>query len=186
MRSVLKTLLYFAVIALIGAGCATSDKPKKAKTIPVFEPLAEYTLSLRLVGGTVQPAGGDGVITFSLKNTGAKTVTIEEWHLIEPENIRVYCQLWRPDMTEPDADSWIELQQKIKEPVTHVKLELDPGNQVFVGRRLPFISKIKVEPGFELRYFVKAELNLKSVSLASPVAAVYVTATEPTPLKPAK
>ena len=61
--------------------------------------------------------------------------------------------------------------------------ELLPGNRVSVTKELPFIEKLTVSPGAERRYFVKGELNLKSLRLSTPVAAIAVRAATPEELR---
>ena len=106
-------------------------------------------------------------VTLRLKNLGGKQIRIPEWYQNEADNISLSCQIWTPGMKEPDPDGWISLAEPPAKPVRHFNLELNPENQVLFSRDLNFISNLVVSPGSERRYFVKAELNLKSAPMAT-------------------
>ncbi len=53
-----------------------------------------------------------------------------------------------------------------------------PNNEVQIEKELPFVDSLVVSPDGERRYFIKAELNLKSVKVESPLAAVAIRSPE--------
>jgi hypothetical protein len=77
-------------------------------------------------------------------------------------------------MTEPDEQAWTELSFDVRRPPIRYPLELMPGNQVLVTKELPFVDKMAISPGAERRFFIKAKLNLQSVSVSSPVSVLIV------------
>jgi hypothetical protein len=103
-----------------------------------------------------------------------KNIRIVEWFSNEPDNVIVYCQPWLTGMTEPDELAWTELSFDVRRPPIRYPLELMPGNQVLVTKELPFVDKLAISPGAERRFFIKAKLNLQSVSATSPVSVLIV------------
>ena len=142
--------------------------------LPEYPQLARYKLSLQLVGSRTLTAGRPGRVTFSLRNTDDRPLRLVEWYANEPDNLLIYCQPWLPGTTEPDEGLWIPLSFDVKRPATRYPLEIVPGNNVLVTKELPFVEKLVVSPEGERRYFIKAVLNLHSVSAESPVAAIAV------------
>ena len=49
-----------------------------------------------------------------------------------------------------------------------------PSNQVMISKELPVIEKLQLPPHTERRFFMKAELALTSVKLASEVVELRV------------
>ena len=179
-RSFLMMLL--AILTAAGlAGCAGADqaerKSKRAMgTLPQesYAPLSDYKLVLRTDSPKVLRVGEGGNITFALRNLDKKSIRIIEWFSNEPDNVIVYCQPWLTGMTVPDEQAWTELSFDVRRPPIRYPLELMPGNQVLVTKELPFVDKLAITPGSERRYFIKAKLNLQSVSATSPVSVLIV------------
>lgn len=186
-RSVLMMLA--AVTVACAAGCASSGaterKSKRAMgTLPQenYAKLTGYKLSLRTESRNVLRVGEGGRITFALRNLDRKSIRIDEWFSNESDNVVVCCQPWLPGMTVPDEQAWIELSFDIRRPPIRYPLELMNGNQVLVTKELPFVDKLAITPGSERRFFIKAKLNLQSVSVESPVSVLIV---RPGRVKPA-
>ena len=175
-------LMLLAALTAAGiAGCASSDRPeRKSKramgTLPQenYAPLGNYKLALRTDSRKVLRVGEGGNITFALRNQGDDSIRIIEWFSNEPDNVVVYCQPWLTGMTVPDEQAWTELSFDVRRPPIRYPLELMPGNQVLVTKELPFVDKLAITPGSERRYFIKAKLNLQSVSVTSPVSVLIV------------
>ena len=180
MRRVFSMLLA-ALLAAGIVGCASSDqserKSKRAMgTLPQesYAPLSDYKLVLRTDSRKIIHVGEGGNITFALRNLDKKSIRIIEWFSNEPDNVIVYCQPWLTGMTVPDEQAWTELSFDVRRPPIRYPLELMPGNQVLVTKELPFVDKLAISPGAERRYFLRAKLNLKSVSVTSPVSVLIV------------
>ncbi len=169
-----------AGVILFG-GCAGSESQHgRAKRVmgiapqEVYLPLSDYNLTLRHEGTKVLKTGEGGRITFALRNAGDKSIRLIEWYSNEPDNVVVYCQPWLTGMTAPDEAAWTELSFDVKLPSIRYPLELMPGNQVLVTKELPFVDKLAITPGAERRFFIRGKLNLKSVSVSSPVSVIAV------------
>ena len=168
------------IVLMQTAGCVREVEKREelgvgvVAELPVYPQLARYKLSLRLVGSRTLTAGRPGRVTFSLRNTDDRPLRLVEWYANEPDNLLIYCQPWLPGTTEPDEGLWIPLSFDVKRPATRYPLEIVPGNNVLVTKELPFVEKLVVSPEGERRYFIKAVLNLHSVSAESPVAAIAV------------
>ncbi len=168
------------IAVMMTAGCVKEVKQREElgvgviAELPEYPQLARYKLSLKLVGDRTLTAGKPGRVTFSLRNIDDRPLRLVEWYANEPDNLLVYCQLWLPGTTEPDEGLWIPLSFDVKKPATRYPLEIVPGNNILVTKELPFIEKLAVSPDGERRYFIKAVLNLHSVSAESPVAAIAV------------
>ena len=174
-------MLLAALLAAGIVGCASSDqserKSKRAMgTLPQesYAPLSDYKLVLRTDSRKIIHVGEGGNITFALRNLDKKSIRIIEWFSNEPDNVIVYCQPWLTGMTVPDEQAWTELSFDVRRPPIRYPLELMPGNQVLVTKELPFVDKLAITPGSERRYFIKAKLNLQSVSATSPVSVLIV------------
>ena len=107
-------------------------------------------------------------------NRDLESLKVIEWYSNEPDNLVLYCQPWTTGMEGPDEAAWTELSFDVKMPPIRYPLELMPGNQVLVTKELPFVDKLAISPGAERRFFVRAKLNLKSVSAESPVSVIVV------------
>ena len=168
------------IVLMQTAGCVREVEKREelgvgvVAELPEYPQLARYKLSLQLVGSRTLTAGRPGRVTFSLRNTDDRPHRLVEWYANEPDNLLIYCQPWLPGTTEPDEGLWIPLSFDVKRPATRYPLEIVPGNNVLVTKELPFVEKLVVSPEGERRYFIKAVLNLHSVSAESPVAAIAV------------
>lgn len=168
------------IVLMQTAGCVREVEKREelgvgvVAELPEYPQLARYKLSLQLVGSRTLTAGRPGRVTFSLRNTDDRPLRLVEWYANEPDNLLIYCQPWLPGTTEPDEGLWIPLSFDVKRPATRYPLEIVPGNNVLVTKELPFVEKLVVSPEGERRYFIKAMLNLHSVSAESPVAAIAV------------
>ena len=193
-RTLVMSLL--AVAALGVAGCASAKNERKAQramgTLPQesYAPLTDCKLALRTDSRKILHVGEGGEITYALRNLDKKNIRIIEWFSNEPDNVIVYCQPWLTGMTEPDEQAWMELSFDVRRPPIRYPLELMPGNQVLVTKTLPFVDKLAISPGSERRFFLRAKLNLTSVSVTSPVSVLIVrpgngkkTKPAPTPAK---
>ena len=180
----MNTAMVFGAAALmLLAGCASDGEARKhgtAKRAMGIAPQAEYPvlegyhLTLRQTGSRVLRCGEGGKLTFALRNAGNESLRVVEWYSNEPDNLVIFCQPWLTGMTEPDEAAWTELSFDVKMPPIRYPLELMPGNQVLVTKELPFVDKLAISPGAERRFFVRAKLNLKSVSAESPVSVIVV------------
>ena len=168
------------IVLMQTAGCVREVEKREelgvgvVAELPEYPQLARYKLSLQLVGSRTLTAGRPGRVTFSLRNTDDRPLRLVEWYANEPDNLLIYCQPWLPGTTEPDEGLWIPLSFDVKRPATRYPLEIVPGNNVLVTKELPFVENLVVSPEGEPRYFIKAVLNLHSVSAESPVAAIAV------------
>lgn len=168
------------IVLMQTAGCVREVEKREelgvgvVAELPEYPQLARYKLSLQLVSSRTLTAGRPGRVTFSLRNTDDRPLRLVEWYANEPDNLLIYCQPWLPGTTEPDEGLWIPLSFDVKRPATRYPLEIVPGNNVLVTKELPFVEKLVVSPEGERRYFIKAVLNLHSVSAESPVAAIAV------------
>ena len=173
-------LLLAAAVAVGAVGCASTKPERKAKramgTMPrkSYAPLTDYNLALRADSRKIIHVGEGGEITYALRNLDKKNIRIIEWFSNEPDNVIVYCQPWLTGMTAPDEQAWMELSFDVRQPAIRYPLELMPGNQVLVTKTLPFVDKLAISPGSERRFFLRAKLNLTSVSVTSPVSVLIV------------
>ena len=175
-----RMMLWTAVVAVAATGCTSNKTERKSKramgTLPQesYAPLTDYKLALRTDPRKIIRVGEGGEITYALCNLDKKNIRIVEWFSNEPDNIIIYCQPWLTGMTEPDEQAWTELSFDVRRPPIRYPLELMPGNQVLVTKVLPFVDKLAISPGAERRFFLRAKLNLKSVSVTSAVSVLIV------------
>ena len=179
-----KTILFPTVLAAIallaGAGCVIHEETVAGKRAlgerakEKYAPLKGYRLKLEMVGNGRLYAGDGGVVTFSLENCGSKRIEIEEWFSNESDNIVISCQNYLPGMTQSDPDGWVKLETPPRQPAWRFPLQLAPGNKVQISKALPFVDSLSITPGSERRFFIKAELALKSVTAASRVTVITV------------
>lgn len=184
------SLAAFVAAAVLGAGCgpAAEERPMKIGLgVPdgyvQYEPITAPDLYLDLIGKPVLYAGEDGTLIFSLRNAGTKEVVIKEWFRNEPENLKLRVQPYLPGMTGPDPEAWIELEEPVQKPVIHYPLTLMPDNQAMIVKHLDFVGKMRVTPGMERRFFLQAQLNLKSLNLATGTIVLRII---PKPMKETK
>ena len=180
MRTRMMLMWLAAAVAVGVAGCTSVEEGRKSKRAMGILPqenyakLTDYKLELRTDGRKILRVGEGGEVTFALRNVDKKNIRIVEWFSNESDNIIVYCQPWLTGMTEPDEQGWTELSFDVRRPPIRYPLELMPGNQVLVTKELPFVDKMAISPGAERRFFLKAKLNLQSVSVVSPVSVLIV------------
>lgn len=179
-----------ACVAALFCGCVQEKVESKEQKfvagslpLPEYAPLERYKLEINLEGSRELVAGGDGILRFSIRNADSVPVKIPEWYVNEPENIQLFCQSWFPEMEQPDENAWVPIEYEktpaqLKQPDFRFPLELAPGNRVFIDRELRIVRLLKVSPGKERRFFVKAKLNLQSVKVESPVFAISVHSPE--------
>jgi len=186
--SLLKLPVVLLLLCLAASGCVSETSKTALGKLPKDEypPILRHRARLELAGRRELIAGLPGSLTFTLTNGGTETLKIPEWFSHEADNVIVYCQPWFPGTDAPDENGWIALSFDLHKPPVRYPLELLPGNRVSVTKELPFIEKLTVSPGAERRYFVKGELTLKSLRLATPVAAIAVRPATPEELRRAK
>ncbi len=166
--------LMTAIILLCSTGCAAAQSRSGKKIgfglpdgLKEYKKITATDLYLNLVSKPQLVAGGSGELVFALRNAGAKRVNIPEWLRNEPENVKLFVQPFLPGMKSPDPENWIEVVDPVQQPVIHSPLILMPDNQVMVSKKLEFVSKMRVAPGMERRFFLKAQINLKSLDTES-------------------
>lgn len=163
-------VIALSLLLTVAAGCS-APRPER----PVdFPPVDAAGLEFGPSGSLMMEAGSPGELTLALRNNGTKTVLIQEWRMNEPDNVRLYCQARPQGVDAPDESMWIALDDPVRTPEYRYMLELFPRNQVLVKRTLGFVENLVLRPGTERRYFVKAELNLKSLPLSSGVFEISV------------
>jgi hypothetical protein len=179
-----------ACVAALFCGCVQEKVEKKEQKfvagslpLPEYAPLERYKLAINLEGSRELVAGSNGTLRFSICNTDSVPVKIPEWYVNEPENIQLFCQSWFPEMEKPDENAWVPIEyektpEQLKQPDFRFPLELAPENRVYIDRDLRIVRVLKVSPGNERRFFVKAKLNLHSVNVESPVFAISVHSKE--------
>jgi hypothetical protein len=139
-----------------------------------YEKIDAAELYFNLVSEPVLYAGEDGLLVYSLRNGKGKSVEIREWLRDEASNVKIMIQPYLPGMKAPDPGAWIELLEPEKKPVIHYPMILMPDNQAMVSKKLEFIRKMQISPGMERKFFIKAQLTLKSLDLATDVTILRV------------
>ena len=104
IRSGLLLLLLSSMVFL--SSCSSEPARKRGsfqRNPQVFYQLKDYSLLLSLLSSKREFYAGDEqtVLTFSLKNTGVRPVTIYEWHTFEAGNINLYYREGRADEKAP-------------------------------------------------------------------------------------
>ena len=179
-RHLLWSAAVVAVILTIVAGCVREERPESPgfgefrSTDTQFERIKNARVTFEPVGRLSFDAGKPARLSFALKNVGGRPLRIPEWRMNEVDNIRLFCQPWLPDMTKPDENAWMAMNDEVKKPELRYTLELMPSNQAIVTRDLTFVEDLVVSTGAERRYFVKAELNLTSLPMSTGVFAIAV------------
>ena len=133
-------------------------------------------LSLELVGSRDKICGKAQHLTFRLKNNGTAPLTMPDWRSDAASNFLVECQIWFPGTEKPDDALWLTISEPPEKTATRYPLTLDPDNMVTFDVPLEFVESLRVSPGSERRYFVRARLVLDSAEAVSPVAAFSVRA----------
>ena len=170
------------VLALF-SGCVETKVEKMESHLGMvdrqtFPEVKGAKLELAVSGSPELIAGRDKKVTFILKNLGSAPVSIPEWFTNEADNIEISCQIWFPNQHAPEPDRWITYPVIPKRPVMRYPLRI--GSKMFVSVDVPleFLDHLVVKPGTERRYYIKAKLNLNSVSAESKVSAITVRAAE--------
>ena len=172
----LRGIYIFSVLcALLLCGCVTTytgsiNKFPERKT---FDPIPDAKLKLEVVGRRELISGVDDSITLRLSNKG-KYIRIEEWYMKEADNFIVYYQPWKPGTNDPDPTAWEVIYPVTLERPVRYPLDMSPGVAVLVRFGLPFIDGLKVTPGKERRFFMRAELSLKTVRAETGIFAISV------------
>ena len=165
--------------ALLLAGCVREEVGRStlalgSKEKKNYPKITRHRLTLELSNPRLLYAGEGGEITFVLINNDSKPITIDEWYTNEPDNVMISCQNYLPGMNGFRNDGWIDLSFTPRQPPWRYPLTLGPQNRVFITQKLAFVDKLRITPGSERRYFVKAKLNLTSLDLESTPAIVVV------------
>ena len=167
-------LLFAAVSAIFFTGCVTtysgtiSRFPEKTH----FEPIPDAKLKLEVAGNRNLISGFDDSITLRLTNVGKNAIRIEEWYMKEADNFIVYYQPWKPGTDEPDPLAWEVIMPVTLDRPKRYPLDMSPGVNVLVRFGLPFLDGLKVTPGKERRFFLRATLSLKTVKAETDVFAI--------------
>ncbi|MGE4565531.1 MAG: hypothetical protein AB7F32_11720 [Victivallaceae bacterium] len=175
-------ILWMVAAAVFLAGCVTEvltpqtkfgEVNAKKKDFPVLE---DCQLEFVSVGPLNFKTGEAVKLSFALRNKGLKPVRIPEWRMNETDNIRIYCQNWLPNSGDkPDPNLWVRIDDEVKQPELRYTLELMPDNQAIVTRKLDFADSLVISTGAERRYFIRAELNLKSVRVDPVECAIAIS-----------
>ena len=174
-----KVYFLLALSVLFVTGCVQTQIVKRETHLGIeskkdFPKIQDAQLELAITGSPELISGRDKKVTFILKNLKNTPLSIPEWFSNEPDNIEISCQIWFPNQTAPDEDRWITYPVVPKRPVRHFPLRLGGNMFVTIDVPLEFLEHLIVAPGTERRYFLKAKLNLKSVSAESKVTAITV------------
>ena len=169
----MRFLVIFALAAVL-CGCVRVEqnkKPRMAMGVPhgkvKYAPVDATGLVLKVFGNTVFRAGRPASMTFALANRGDKKVYIPEWFSNESDNVGLFIQPYQDGTIEPDEKKWIQVGFDFKQPILHYPVTLMPGNQVLISKPLNVVENMMIRPGEERMFFVKAELTLESLKLAS-------------------
>ncbi len=158
-------------------GCVRTEIEAKSRAgFSGEEEVAQITdaqLKLELVGSREKIAAPGQTISYKLTNVGKKEVVLADWHLDDRENLILECQVWFPGTTAPEVDAWIPAYEPEKRSARY-PLTLAPDNSTIIEIPLDFLQSLVIGPNAERRYFVRAKLNLKSVTVSSEIAAFTV------------
>lgn len=182
MKKTLSVILIISAAVLLLASCTSENKSRRGtfkRNPEVFQKLRDYSLQLSLLSVKREFYAGDdrAVLTFALKNTGVRPVTIYEWHTCEAANVTLY---YRPGTAEEKAapSSWklsptydpAKVNLKARSPLT-----LNPGNnQAIVQVPAVFLKSLQNPSGKKLPYTLRAVLNLQSVTVQSELTQIYI------------
>jgi hypothetical protein len=169
--------LLTAVVVVVAAAISAAVYFKSAKPAKpdakhpsrmIFEKIRDCELSLEVVSPRTEYYRGetDATITLRLKNVGLKPVTIREWFLHEPDNVRLLyarCEGKPEDLPE---SAWRKCVPSIREPVPRLPLDLNPNNMALLTANLDFLKEMgdSAMASPKASYAVVGELNLTSVS----------------------
>ena len=175
-------LLFMLAASMILTSCTSERAPKTGtfrRNAEVFPKLRDYSLELSLLSSRREFYAGDEsvILTFSLKNTGVRPVTIFEWHTYELANLNLYCRPGTADQKTP-PDAW-KLSSAYDPAAVNMKsrspLTLNPGNnKALIQVPAAFLRGIRNPSGKKMPYTIRAELNLKSVTVASEPVEIWI------------
>ena len=174
--------LFFALAAGLVSCTSENNAPKRGtfkRNPQVFHKLKDYSLRLSLLSSKREFYAGDdrAVLTFSLKNTGVRPVTIYEWHASEAANVNLYYREGKADQ-KAAASSWkfspshdpARTDLKSRSPLT-----LNPGNnQALIQIPAAFLRNLQNRSGRKIPYTLRAVLNLHSVTVESEPIEIYI------------
>ena len=170
-----------AFCLLLFSGCQSKiEKVEKMKSHlgsvdrQNFPEVKGAKLEVAVSGNPELISGRDKKVTFIVRNLNNTPISIPEWFTNEADNIEVSCQVWFPGQSGPAEDRWVTYPVTPKRPVMRYPLKLGAKMFVSVDVPLPFLEHLIVKKGTERRYFLKARLNLHSVSAESKVSAITV------------
>ena len=182
MKKSISLILIVSAAVLLLASCTSENNSKRGtfkRNPEVFHKLRDYSLQLALLSMKREFYAGDdrAVLTFSLKNTGVRPVTIFEWHTCEAANVNLY---YRPGTAEEKADpsSWklspsydpAKVNLKARSPLT-----LNPGNnQALIQIPAVFLKSLQNPSGHKIPYTLRAVLNLQSVTVESEPIQIFI------------
>ena len=179
--------VFFAVCSFLSlialCGCVQTKVEKMESKLGTIDrqnypEVKDAKLELAISGNPELISGRDKKVTFILKNLSSAPISIPEWFTNEADNIEISCQIWFPKQHAPEPDRWITYPVIPKRPIMRYPLRIGAKMFVSVDVPLEFLDHLIVKPGTERRYFIKAKLNLKSVSAESKVSAITVKAAE--------
>ena len=170
------------ILTVLLASCTSEQTPKhgKFKRNPeVFRKLKDYSLQLSLLSSKREFYAGDSqvVLTFALKNTGVRPVTIYEWHTYEAANVNLYFRAGNADAAEKASD-W-QLSRSYDPAKVNLSsrspLTLNPGNnQAIIQIPAVFIRDLRNASGKKKTYTLRAVLNLNSVTVQSEPTEIWI------------
>ena len=177
-----KLFLFLPLLAVCLMSCTSEKTPKRGtfkRNPEVFHKLKDYSLQLSLLASRREFYAGDNqvVLTFALKNTGVRPITIFEWHTYEAANLNLY---YRPGSASDAANGaeWklsksydpAKVNMKSRSPLT-----LNPSsNQALIQIPAAFIAGLKNPTGKKQTYTLRAVLNLHSVTVQSEPTEIWI------------
>lgn len=176
------SVLLLVLIAVVLASCSSERTPRRGtfrRNPEVFHKLKDYSLQLSLLSARREFYAGDdrAVLTFSLKNTGLRPVTIFEWHSCEAANIRLYYREGKAD-EKAAPESWkisATFDPKKADLKARSPLTLNPGNnKALIQIPATFLKEIRNRTNRKIPYTLRAVLNLQSVTVESEPTEIYI------------
>ena len=177
-----KLFLFLPLLAVCLMSCTSEKAPKRGtfkRNPEVFHKLKDYSLQLSLLSSRREFYAGDNqvVLTFALKNTGVRPITIYEWHTYEAANLNLY---YRPGRAADagNAAEWklsrtydpARINMKSRSPLT-----LNPSsNQALIQIPAVFIGSLQNPTGKKQTYTLRAVLNLNSVTVQSEPTEIWI------------
>ena len=176
------SVLLSVLTAVVLVSCSSEKTPRRGtfrRNPQVFHKLKDYSLQLSLLSSKREFYAGDDQVklTFALKNTGLRPVTIYEWHTCEAANIRLYYRAGKAG-EKAAPESWKisaafdpnKVDLKSRSPLT-----LNPGNnKALIQIPAAFLKEISNRSGRKTPYTLRAVLNLQSVTVESEETEIYI------------